>query len=141
MYRGVEQSTTNVQLVGHVYGLASNTTEGIDQISSRSVCPGHSISHLEKMNVMVSTPTFGPKTFAWTNASSSTKDTNFIALKNGVGISQSAMTPGDQVEVQFNLTAVPRDTKITIEIRPGVGASYPFSKTTPAIITANNLIY
>ena len=51
------------------------------------------------------------------------------------------MSPGDQVEVQFNLTAVPRDTKITIEIRPGVGASYPFSKTTPVIITANNLIY
>ena len=32
VYRGVEQSTTNVQSVGHVYGLASNTTEGIDQI-------------------------------------------------------------------------------------------------------------
>jgi archaellin len=75
------------------------------------------------------------------NASSSTKDTNFIALKNGVGISPSAMTPGDQVEVQFNVTAVTRDTKITIEIRPGVGASYPFSKTTTAINTANNLIY
>jgi archaellin len=93
------------------------------------------------MNVMVSTPTFGPKTFAWTNTSSSTKDTNFLALKNGVCISQSAMSPGDQVEVQFNVTAVPRDTKITIEIHPGVGASYPFSKTTPAIIPANNLIY
>ena len=50
------------------------------------------------------------------------------------------MNPGDQVEVQFNVTAVPRDPKITIEIRPGVGATYPFSKTTPAIITANNLI-
>jgi flagellin FlaB len=142
IYRGIEQSTTNVQLVGHVYGLASNTSEGIDQIRfTIGLVPGTPSVNLEKMNVMVSTPTFGPKTFAWTNASSSTKDTNFIALKNGAGISQSGMTAGDQVEVQFNVTAVPRDTKITIEIRPGVGASYPFSKTTPAIITANNLIY
>jgi archaeal flagellin FlaB len=142
VYRGVEQSTTNVQLIGHVYGLASNTTEGIDQIRfSIGLVPGTPSVNLEKMNVVVSTPTFGPKTFAWTNASSSTKDTNFIALKNGVGISQSAMNSGDQVEVQFNLTAVPRDTKITIEIRPGIGASYPFSKNTPAIISTNNLIY
>ena len=142
VYRGVEQSTTNVQLVGQVYGLASNTAEGIDQIRfTIGLVPGTPSVNLEKMNIMVSTPTFGPKTFAWINASSSTKDTNFIALKNGVGISQSAMTSGDQVEIQFNLTAVPRDTKITIEIRPGIGASYPFSKTTPAIITANNLIY
>jgi flagellin FlaB len=142
IYRGIEQSTTNVQLVGHVYGLSSNTTEGIDQIGfTIGLVPGTPSVNLEKMTVIASTPTFSPKIFAWTNASSSTKDTNFIALKNGIGISQSAMTPGDQVEIQLNITAVPRDTKITIEIRPGIGASYPFSKTTPAIITPNNLIY
>jgi archaeal flagellin FlaB len=142
VYKGVEQSTTNVQLVGHVYGLASNTSAGIDQVRfTIGLVPGTPSVNLEKMNIMVSTPTFGPKTFAWSNASSSTQDMNFIALKNGVGISQSAMSSGDQVEVQFNLTPVPRDTRITIEIRPGVGASYPFSKTTPAIITSSNLIY
>ena len=35
IYRGIEQSTTNVQLAGNVYGLASNTTEGIDREISR----------------------------------------------------------------------------------------------------------
>ena len=142
VYRGVEQSTTNVQLVGHVYGLSSNTTEGIDQIRfTIGLVPGTPSVNLEKMTVIASTPTFGPKIFAWTNASSSTKDTNFIALKNGIGNSQPAMTSGDQVEIQLNITPVPRDTQITIEIRPGIGASYPFSKNTPAIITANNIIY
>ena len=93
------------------------------------------------MNIIISTPTVSPKILAWTNATSSTRDTNFIALKNGIGNPQAAIAPGDQVEIQMNITAVPRDTKITLEIRPGMGASYPFSKTTPAIITANNLIY
>lgn len=142
IYRGIEQSTTNVQLAGNVYGLASNTTEGIDQLRfSIGLVPGTPSVNLEKMNIIISTPTVSPKILAWTNATSSTRDTNFIALKNGIGNPQSAIAPGDQVEIQMNITAVPRDTKITLEIRPGVGASYPFSKTTPAIITANNLIY
>jgi flagellin FlaB len=141
IYRGVEQSTTNVQLVGNVYGLASNTTEGIDQIRfTIGLIPGTPYIDLEKMNIVVSTPTIAPTILAWTNASSSTEDTNFIALKNGVGTSQSTMVSGDQTEIQFNITAVPRDTKINIEIRPGLGASYPFSKTTPLIIAPSNVI-
>jgi archaeal flagellin FlaB len=142
IYRGVEQSTTNVQLIGNVYGLSSDTTEGIDQIRfTLGLVPGTPYIDLEKMNIVVSTPASAPKTFSWTNESSSTKDTNFIALKNGIGTSQPAMSSGDQVEIQLNITAVPRDTKINFEIRPGLGASYPFSKTTPSLITANNLIY
>jgi archaeal flagellin FlaB len=142
IYRGVEQSTTNVQLVGNVYGLSADTTEGIDQIRfTIGLVPGTPYIDLEKMNILVSTPTFGPKTLAWTNSTSSTKDTNFIALKNGIGTSQPTMISGDQTEIQFNITAVPRDTKINFEIHPGLGASYPFSKTTPSIITQNNLIY
>jgi len=142
VYRGVEQSTTNVQLVGNVYGLSSNTTEGIDQIRfTIGLVPGTPYINLEKMNIVVSTPTYGPKILAWTNQSFSTEDTNFIALKNGVGTSQPTMIPGDQTDIQFNITAIPRDTKINIEIRPGLGASYPFSKTVPSIIAPNNLIY
>ena len=142
VYRGVEQSTTNVQLVGNVYGLASDTTEGIDQIRfTIGLVPGTPYVDLEKMKIVVSTPTFAPKILVWTNASSSTDDTNFIALIDGVGTSQPTMTSGDQTEIQFNITAVPRDTKINFEIRPGVGASYPFSKTTPSVISPNNLIY
>ena len=142
VYRGVEQSTTNVQLVGNVYGLSSDTEEGIDQIRfTIGLVPGTPYIDLKKMNIVVSTPTSGPKILAWTNESSSTTDTNFIALKNGVGTSQATMSSGDQTDIQFNMTAIPVDTRITIEIRPGLGASYPFSKTTPSIITQNNLMY
>jgi len=142
IYSGIDQSTTNVQLVGNVYGIASNTTDGIDQIRfTIGLVPGTQYVNLEKMTVVISTPMVTPKILTWTNESSSTKDTNFIALKNGIGTSQSTMTPSDQVEMQLNLTAVPKDTKINFEIRPGVGASYPFSKTTPSVISANNLIY
>ena len=142
VYRGVEQSTTNVQLVGNVYGLSSDTAKGIDQIRfTIGLVPGTPSIDLKKMNIVVSTPSSAPKILVWTNESSSTTDTNFIALKNGVGSSQPAMISGDQTDIQFNMTAVPTDTRITIEIRPGLGASYPFSKTTPSIISQNNLMY
>jgi len=142
VYRGVEQSTTNVQLVGNVYGLASDTTAGIDQIRfTIGLVPGTPYIDLEKMKIVVSTPASGPKILRWTNGSSSTKDTDFIALTDGAGISQPTMESGEQAEIHLNITAVPRDTKITIEIRPGLGASYPFSKTTPSIISPDNPIY
>jgi flagellin FlaB len=142
VYRGVEQSVTNVQLVGNVYGLASNTTEGIDQIRfTIGLVPGTPYIDLEKMTIVVSTPSSVPKILTWTNQSSSLKDTTFLALKNGAGNSLPTMIAGDQMDVRFNTTVIPRDTRITIEIRPGAGASYPFSKTTPSYITTSNCIY
>jgi flagellin FlaB len=142
VYRGVEQSTTNIQLVGNVYGLASETTEGIDQLRfTIGLVPGTPYIDLEKMKIVVSTSTLGPEILSWTNASFPTADTNFIALQDGLGTSQPAMVSGDQVEIHCNVTAIPRDTIINFEIRPALGASYPFSKTTPTIIAPNNLMY
>ena len=142
VYRGIEQSTTNVQLIGNVYGLASDTDEGIDQIRfTIGLVPGTPYVDLEKMKIVVSTPASSPKILVWTNASSSTVDSDFIALKDGIGTSQTTMTSGEQTEIQFNITAVKRDTKLNFEIRPGLGASYPFSRTTPSLISPNNLLY
>jgi flagellin FlaB len=144
VYKGVEQSTTNIQMIGNVYGLASTPATGIDQIRfTIGLAPGAPSINLEKMNIIVSTPTYGPTTLIWANATSSTANTNFVALKNGdtsLG-AQSTMTAGDQMEIRLNMTAVPKDTKINIEMRPGVGAALPFSKTTPPAITANNVLF
>ena len=142
VYRGVEQSTTNVQMIGNVYGVASNPAAGINQLRfTISLAPGAPSINLEKMTIIVSTAAYGPKTFVWTSGSSSTTDTNFIALKNGAGTSQTAMASGDQMEIQLNMTVVPKDTKINIEIRPGLGAAFPFSKTTPVHIDASNVLF
>jgi flagellin FlaB len=144
VYKGVEQATTNIQMIGNVYGLASVPATGIDQVRfTIGLAPGAPSINLEKMNLIVSTPTYGPTTLIWANNTSSTANTNFVALKNGdttLG-AQSTMTAGDQMELRFNITAVPKDTKINVEMRPGVGAALPFSKTTPPAITANNVLY
>jgi flagellin FlaB len=142
VYKGVEQSTTNIQMIGNVYGLSSNTTSGIDQIRfTIGLAPGAPSINLEKMNIIVSTPNYGPKTLTWITVTP-VADTNFQTLLNGQGTtSSSTMEAGQQMEVRFNVTAVPKDTKINIEMRPGVGAALPFTKTTPPAITANNVLY
>ena len=144
VYKGVEQATTNIQMIGNVYGLASAPATGIDQVRfTIGLAPGAPSINLEKMNLIVSTPTYGPTTLTWVNATTSTKDLNFVALKNGNATlgAMSTMTAGDQMELRFNITAVPKDTKINVEMRPGVGAALPFSKTTPPAITENNVLY
>jgi len=144
VYKGVEQATTNIQMIGNVYGLASAPATGIDQIRfTIGLAPGAPSINLEKMNLIVSTPTYGPTTLTWVNATTSTANLNFVALKNGNATlgAMSTMTAGDQMELRFNITAVPKDTKINVEMRPGVGAALPFSKTTPPAITENNVLY
>ena len=140
VYKGVEQSTANIQMIGQVYGLANNTATGIDQIRfTIGLAPGAPSINLEKMNIIVSTPTYGPTTLTWGNVTTPTKDTKFVVLKNGdtTAGAQSTMSAGDQMEVRFIITEVPKDTKINVEMRPGVGAALPFSKTTPPVYSSN----
>jgi len=142
IYKGVEQSTANIQMIGNVYGLATVPANGFDQIRfSIGLAPGASDLNLEKMTVVVSTPTYGPTVFVWSNGSSSTLNTNFVILKDGAGTSRSSLSAGDQMEIRLNLTPVQKDTRINIEIRPGIGAALPFSKTTPAAITGTSILY
>jgi archaellin len=52
-----------------------------------------------------------------------------------------SMNPNDQVEIKFVTAPVEPNTRMTIELRPSVGAALPFSKTAPATITATNVLY
>jgi archaellin len=64
----------------------------------------------------------------------------FTAKESGVGSSLSSMAQNQQIEIAFNVTPVPVNTQVNIEIRPSVGAALPFSKTTPSTITTTNVL-
>ena len=143
VYKGVEQSTTNIQMIGQVYGLANDTSKGIDQVRfTIGLAPGAPSINLEKMNLIVSTPTYGPTTLTWVNVTSPVKDKQFVVLKNGdtTAGAMSTMSAGDQMEIRFVVTEIPKDTRLNVEMRPSVGAALPFSKTTPPAIQTNNVL-
>jgi len=137
VYKSVEQSTTNLMLIGNVYGIASDPSSGIDEIKfSIGLAPGAPTIDLTKLKVVFSTPSTPPIILTLGNNSSLTE---FTAKEGGAGPSLSAMEQNQQIEINFKVVPVPVNTQVTFEIRPGTGAALPFSKTTPATITTTNV--
>jgi flagellin FlaB len=141
VYKGVEQATTNIQMIGNVYGISSNNTAGINQIKfSVGLAPGSPSVDLTLMKIVFSTPTTTPVILTQNNTANATATSFFTTKVNGV-TAVDAMAAQTQVEICFNVTVVPKNTIMNIEMRPAVGASLPFSKTTPPAVAATNVLY
>jgi flagellin FlaB len=137
VYKGVEQASTNIQMIGNVYGLASSASSGINEIQfSIGLAPGAPSIDLTKMNILFSTPTTTPVPISQGTTESTSVFTTTLA-----GNAVTSMDQNQQVLIKFNVAPVPANTKMTIEMRPSVGASLPFTKTAPATITATNVLY
>jgi flagellin FlaB len=137
VYKGVEQSTANIQMIGNVYGLSTDNTNITTITFVIGLAPGAPAMDLTKMKIVFSTPTTTPKILTQVNGTASTE---LFTTKIG-NTSVSSINANDQVEILFNVAGVPANTKMTIELRPAVGAALPFTKTAPATITATNVLY
>ena len=138
VYKGVEQSTTNIQTIGTVYGLSESIPpKNITVIKfSIGLAPGAPAIDLTKMKIVFST-----------------LSTSSIVLTQGAIASTSVFTTKldgnnvnsmyifNQDEITFKISPVKANTKIFIELRPAVGAPLPFSKTTPTTILKTNVLY
>jgi flagellin FlaB len=141
IYKGLEQSTSNIQLIGNVYGLSNDTTKGISEIRfSVGLGPGASAVDLSKFTVIFSTPTTAPISLTWTSGNDASQG-RFTTKVNGVGSSVSSLDVNQQVEFDFLTEYVPANSRMNIELHPSVGASLPFSKAAPATIQSTNLLY
>ena len=138
VYKGVEQSTANIQMIGNVYGLASNPSAGIDEIRfSIGLAPGAPEIDLTKMKIVFSTPTNSP--IILTHGSTSSR--SVFVTKNGAGNVINSMNANEQVEISFKTAPVTANTVMNIELRPAVGAALPFRKTAPQTILKTNVLY
>ncbi len=136
VYKGVEQSTANIQMIGNVYGLSTDNATITNITFVVGLAPGASAVDLTKMKIVFSTPTTAPVILT----QGATSSTSVFTTKIGT-TAVSSMNPNDQVEVAFGVAGVSANTKITMELRPSVGAALPFSKTAPATITLTNVLY
>ena len=139
VYKGVEQATTNIQMIGNVYGISSDTSAGINEVRfSIGLAPGAPPVDLGGMKIIFSTPLTPPQILQWGAARSTS---TFTSKLNGGGASTATMTSQQQMEIDFSVNAVPKNVQMNIEMRPAVGASLPFSKTAPPAIQATNVLY
>jgi flagellin FlaB len=136
VYKGVEQSTANIQMIGGAYGLSEDNTTISNITFVIGLAPGASPIDLTKMKIVFSTPTTTPVILT----QGTTANTGNFTTSIG-GVAKTSMNPNDQVEITFAVVPVPANTKMTMELRPSVGAALPFSKTAPATITKTVVLY
>ena len=100
VYKSVEQSTTNIQMIGNVYGIATDPSSGIDEIKfSIGLAPGAPSINLEKLNIMFSTPGTQPIILTIGNTTSTSE---FTAKLNAL-TPATTMQLNDQVEINFKV--------------------------------------
>lgn len=137
IHKSVEQSTSNLQLIGNVYGLSGNNATITEIRFFIGLAPGAPPVDLTKLTIAFSTPNSNLVILSHgTNAS----ETVFTAKEGGSGPSLDSMVQNQQIELAFKVTPVLVNTPVTIEIRPPVGAALPFSKITPATIATTNIL-
>jgi flagellin FlaB len=144
VYTGVAQATSNIQMIGQVYGIAATPSTGVNAITfTIGLAPGSPTLDLTLMKIAFSTPTTEPVILTWA-AAPSASTTSFVANETYAGVVTSGITSlkaQNQTQITFNVAAVPKNTVMNFEIRPAVGASLPFSKSTPPALTNTNVLY
>ncbi|RPI36178.1 MAG: flagellin [Methanoregulaceae archaeon] len=142
VYKSVEQATSNIQMVGNVYGLATTPSSGINTITfSISLTPGAPDADLTKMTVMFSSDTVAPVTYSYGGATSDTS--HFSAVLSGTTTPAPSIAQTEQVTLTITLDSaatLSENKRYNVEIRPIKGAVYSFSRTTGAKIFTTNIL-
>jgi archaellin len=133
---GIEQPAGDIRMTGNVYGLSSDPDAGIDEIRfTIRLDPCSPALDLTKMRIVFTTPSTFPQPLMYNTRIS----TSFFTVKSGT-TRITSLKPGDQAEIAFFVTPVAASTRINIELKPYGGATVPIIKTTPARISATNVL-
>ena len=133
VYRGVEQGTSNLQMIGNVYGTGDGGN--INNLTFYiGLAPGAPSLDLTSMKIVVTKP--GSATITQLTQSLAVYDgSTFKCTSNTLsGATQQTVT----IKIPGSLAA---NGKVNIQISPSVGASLPFTRTAPATITSSQILY
>jgi archaeal flagellin FlaB len=143
VYKGVEQATSNLQVIGNVYGYGTGTAGDMDVQKiqlNMGLAPGAPSLDLTKMIITVSQP--GSATISQLTYSSTLSDATFTVTEAGTTDALPTLSGQKQGTVLIYLPSVlEKNNKINIELRPSVGAALPFTRSAPATIEASQILY
>jgi flagellin FlaB len=143
IYKGVEQASSNIQMIGNVYGIGSgsNPTQ-INKIQfNLALAPGAPSLDISKMIIVVSLP--GTASVSQLTYSSSLTTSTFTFTDPSANdAALSTLSGQKQGVVNIHLpTPLDKSGKINIEVRPSVGAALPFIRTAPAAIESTQTLH
>ena len=139
VYKGVEQATSNIQLIGNVYGTTTaSTATTIDRLQFNiGLAPGAPSIPLTSMHIMVSNP-----------EKTTVSDLTYGTTATGAlfGASASTLSAQNQVTITIDLMnttmgQLGATKKISVQLAPSTGAALPFERTAPATLSQNQILY
>jgi len=142
IYKGVEQATSNIQMMGQVYGTNSGGGDDttIKQIEfSIGLAPGAPSIDLSKMVIVVSQPSDARiNQLIYSSVASAT---TFSSVNAQTDTALPTLAGQQQAKIKFGVNPViRRNGEVNIEIRPAVGAALPFTRSAPATITKSQIL-
>jgi len=142
VYKSVEQATSNIQIVGNIYGIASVASSGITNIKfTISLTPGAPDADLTKMTVMYSSDDVSPVIFNYGGATADA--THFSAVLSGTATPAPSISQTQQVDVQVSLAGVTKlvqNKRYNLEVRPIKGSAYSLSRMTGPNVFKTNVL-
>jgi archaeal flagellin FlaB len=145
VYKGVEQSTSNIQMVGNVYGTTADTTKGIKNVSFNiGLAPGSPALDISKMIIIVTKPGSTTVTqLVYTSNLNASAGTTFSAVDASIGTTSPTLQGQNQTIISISLADdyLPKNGLINIQLSPAVGASLPFARSAPATISNSQILY
>ena len=165
VYSGIQQASSNIVIIGEVYGDASGTSQGVVAPNNAGVI--HTIIFTVGLAAGGTPIDLNQTVFVFENSTTlRTLDTaaniNLTLVAAGVpggwqwGIlskqnanSNNLLEANEQFTVMINVsssavstsTGIPPSDQFTLQIRPPVGAALPITKSAPGGITPLNLLY
>jgi flagellin FlaB len=143
VYKSVEQATSNIQMVGQVYGIGSGS-EGSKEIVrlqfDLGLAPGAPSLDISKMIITVSQPGYG--TISQLPYSSALSSSTFTFTDPSFSDAPLPALSGQKQGTVKILLASPitKNNAVAIEIRPAVGAALSFTRTAGAYIYDSQIL-
>jgi len=170
VYTGIQQASSNVVVIGEVYGDAEGTS-GVNSVSGSNPGSIHTLIFTIGLAAGGSPVDLNQTVFVYQNETilktldfpSGTSPApvghpaapwqpagwqwDILSIKNGN--TNTLLESGEQFTIQVNVTdtsptmsnGIPPGDTFTLQIRPPVGASLPITKSAPGGITQMNLLY
>jgi archaeal flagellin FlaB len=145
IHTGVVGASSTVQVVGEVYGISPNS-DTVDMINlSLGLSPGGSPVDFSKTSITYSNETeYETLTqVAGLRSTSTTPGTWAITAVSGeAGSANSLLEKGEQFTISAHPTkGTPKNTVLSLEIKPGIGETISMKRTIPAAVYQVNNLY
>jgi flagellin FlaB len=148
IHSGVEMASSTINVIGNVYGMGTGGSSNITAVNfTVALAPGGTPVDFSKVGITYSDPNnmVTLQAASW-GATAGTSQWSVVQVLNNATVpvpTSELLQPGEQFVIMIVPIAngIPPNTIFNIEVRPPIGQSLTITRTTPAALSAVNVLY